>query len=925
MTPERWSKIEELYHAAQEHAPRDRAAFLTAACNGDAELKCEVERLLARDSDGKILDSPASQALAVSPGDKLGPYEIVSRIGAGGMGLVYKAHDPRVNRTVAIKVPSATFSERFQREARAIAALNHPNICTLYDVGQQNGIDFIVMEFVTGKTLDQLAPQKGLRLGETLSLAVQIADALVAAHSAGITHRDLKPTNIMVDEHGTVKVLDFGLAKLAQRADGSDTTQTLGGLTETGAILGTVSYMSPEQAEGKAVDPRTDIFSFGAVLYEMVTGQRAFRGETPMSTISAILRDEPIPLSQLTPEIPHDLEKIVTRCLRKDPERRFQNMADVRVALVELKEESESRPSAKLAAVRPNSRRAWKWMGATAGVVAILSAGFWLLTHRHAAIPQPFLVPVTTDPGYQAQPSFSPDGKQIAFNHSSGRKGDKLGIYVKMLGETQALRLTPTSTVDFLPAWAPDGRRIAFRRGGPEGGIFTASALGGSERKLTSLTTTFQMSWSPDGKWLAISLNSEKEPGIMLIPVDGGEPKRITNPKPPAEHRAPAFSPDGRSLGYANCAGRFSCDVVIQELDSSVSPQGSPRKVTNQGVFILALTWSRNGDSLIYSATQTVGMVPYLWRVGADGRQPSQRLELPGPGAYAPTVSPVGNRLVFYRHIFDPDIWRYQVDGTIAPLIVSTLADYNAQYSPDNLKMVFESSRSGDADEIWIAQADGSNPVQLTNRVGRHQGAPKWSPDGRWIAFDSQGEDGHISIFAVEATGGQPRKITTGPADDFIPSWSRDGKWIYFHSSRNGESQIWRVLFAGGVPEQVTTTGGLASAESVDGQTLYYTKISTGGPLYSRPVHGGPEHQVLPYVSYRAFVPVEQGIYFIGRPEPESFQLEFFQFSSNSSRVLKNIDGRTYMGLSVSADQKNVLFTKLANDSAHLMMIENFQ
>ena len=301
-------------------------------------------------------------------GQQLGSYQILSLLGTGGMGVVYKARDTRLKRSVAIKVlPADQVSDperkrRFIQEARAASALNHPNIITIHDIGSEGGIDFIVMEYVAGKTLDQLIPRKGLRLNETLKLAIQMADALAKAHSAGIIHRDLKPTNVMVTDDGLVKVLDFGLAKLTEVESDEGATRTTQLQTEEGTIVGTVSYMSPEQAEGKKVDARSDIFSFGAVLYEMVTGQKAFQGDSKMSTLTAVLKQEPKPISQLVPAIPRDLEKIINRCLRKDPGRRFQHMDDLKVELEELKEESDSGTLAGTPpAVRP-TQRTWVWV-----------------------------------------------------------------------------------------------------------------------------------------------------------------------------------------------------------------------------------------------------------------------------------------------------------------------------------------------------------------------------------------------------------------------------------------------------------------------------------------------------------------------------------------------------------------------------------
>ena len=866
-------------------------------------------------------------------GSVIGHYEIVEKLGEGGMGVVFKARDTSLNRFVAIKLlPAGKAGDesrirRFTQEARTASALNHPNIVTIHEISSHNGAPFIVMEFVPGKALDRLIPRNGMRLSEVFKIGTQIASALAAAAAAGVIHRDVKPGNVMVTDAGHVKVLDFGLAKLSERAVSADqATATMAAVepSREGAVVGTASYMSPEQAEGKPVDPRSDIFSFGAVLYEMTTGQRAFRGDTAISTLSAILRDEPKPLSQIATGIPRDLEKIINRCLRKDPERRFQNMADVRVALLELKEESES--GSLLEAPPAYSRkRTWVWAGVGAAVLASLAAGLWLVSRQTASIPQQSLVQVTTYPGSEVTPCFSPDGKQIAFSWDGGNDG-KLSIYVKLLGENDALRLTTSPTADVYPTWAPDGKRIAFRRAGSDGGIYTVSALGGTERKLTGLATSGQISWSPDGKWLAISSPTQNDRGIFLLSVEGGEPRRITNPKPPTLDQSPAFALDGHQLAYAACALGPTCDVYVQPLSPGYDPQGAPRQIAHQGTNVLELTWSHNGRSLIYAAWGSSASITHLWQAGIDGREAPKRLEIAGPQASSPSASPTANRLVFSRELLDPDIWRYQADGGIEPLIVSSHAvDDNPQFSPDGSKIAFESARSGEIQEIWVAQADGSKPVQMTNHVGRQQGTPRWSPDGRWIGFDSKGQDGHWSIYIMESTGSTPRRITSESVDESMPFWSRDGKWLYFRSIRTGRSEIWRIPFAGGPQEQVTKNGGFTAYESADGQTLFYTKAFLG-PLYARPLTGGEERELLPYVLLKAFMPVADGIYYIGRrTEGKYYPLAFFRFSDHTSRLLANIDGTVYQGLSVSPDQKTILFSKSVSSGADLMMIENFQ
>src|SRR5215471_6238989 len=355
-------------------------------------------------------------------GRTIGHYEVLEKLGEGGMGVVYKARDVRLNRFVALKLLSSykvadeDRLRRFTQEAHTASALNHPNIVTIHDIGTEGGAAYIVMEYVVGKTLDQLIPRKGMRLAEVLKTAVQAADGLAAAAAAGVIHRDVKPGNVMVTDSGLVKVLDFGLAKLAKRAASPEqVTATIMDAerprTREGTIIGTVSYMSPEQAEGKPLDPRSDIFSFGAVLYEMVTGQRAFRGETSMSTISSILRDDPQPAGQLSADVPRDLDKIIARCLRKDPERRFQTMADVRVALRELKEESES-GKLPMPAAAPAAKPKRVWVFAASAAVLVAAAVYFGLRSRIApvaSIAEPRTVPFTSYTTLQEAPAFSPD------------------------------------------------------------------------------------------------------------------------------------------------------------------------------------------------------------------------------------------------------------------------------------------------------------------------------------------------------------------------------------------------------------------------------------------------------------------------------------------------------------------------------------
>ncbi len=548
-------------------------------------------------------------------GKTLGHYQITEKLGEGGMGVVYRARDTHLDRFAAVKVlPPEKVSDperkrRFIQEARAASALNHPSIITIYDIDQAEGIDFIAMEYVAGKTMDELIPRKGMRLSLALKYAVQIADALARAHGAGIIHRDLKPSNVMVDEHGLVKVLDFGLAKLTEAA--GPEAETAATRTGEGTILGTAAYMSPEQAEGKHIDTRSDIFSFGSMLYEMLTGQRAFRGDTRASTIASILREEPKPVSQVAEGLPRDAEKIVRRCLRKDPEHRFQTMADLRVALEELKEESDSGVLESTGGVKPKPRRKFVWAFGALATLVIATVGVWFVRSRVGTQEAPLTpVPLTSYAGSEYGASFSPDGSQVAFGWN-GEKEDNWDIYIKLVGSEPPFRLTTNKADEGWPAWSPDGRQIAFLRnlGAGKGAVVLISPLGGPERILTEchsfeaefVTGPF-LSWSPDGRALAIVEKTSVEilPSLALYLVETGEkyPLTKTTKDFPADS-CPAFVPDGRSLAFSRWVDLNISDLYLLILSRDLKPVGEPRRLTFQNLPIagigLGFRWKRAG------------------------------------------------------------------------------------------------------------------------------------------------------------------------------------------------------------------------------------------------------------------------------------------------------------------------------------------
>jgi Tol biopolymer transport system component/predicted Ser/Thr protein kinase len=871
-------------------------------------------------------------------GKTISHYKVLEKLGEGGMGEVYKARDTHLDRLVAIKIlptdrnTDAQRRLRFVQEAKAASALNHPNIITVHDAGEADGSVFIAMEYVSGKPLTDLISRKGMGLNEALRYAVQMADALTAAHEAGIIHRDVKPGNVMVTDKGLVKVLDFGLAKLAEQAPpGPDeSTRTLKPATEEGTIVGTVAYMSPEQAEGKRLDARSDIFSFGSVLYEMITGRRAFQGDSKMSTLASIITQEPGPLP---PVVPHDLEKIIGRCLRKDPARRFQTMADLKVTLEELKEDSESGKLAAAGAAPARKRR--RWLLVAAAAIPLLAVTGWLVWRniQGASLPPPRVVPLTTYVGSEAGASFSPDGKYVAF-HWDGETQDNTDIYIKRIDSGDQRRLTTDPARDVSPEWSPDDRYIAFARlQGNLPAIYLTSPLGGQERKLMDICAPidYRTSWSPDGKWLAVT---ECGPGdtnqISLIPVERGEKRSlVSSVRAKVRYGYPAFSPDGRFLAYYSDDGAISGHIYLLELGPDFTPKGQPRRLTADARTYNRIAWEPDGRFVVY------GGAGHLYRQPVSNAAQPQRLELAGAQASGPAISRVGSRLAYTRNlsVTGRDVWKFEVGAPAKIFISSTASDADPQFSPDGKMIAFISDRSGTWD-IWIANQDGTNPLQLTHGEDMPRGSPRWSPDGHRIAFDGATKDGRRDIFVIEAEGGNERRLTSYPTDENVPNWSRDGKRVYFGSKRTGRFEVWRVPAAGGEAVQVTRDGGYAPAESWDGKTLYYTKWGIPG-LFASPVGGGPERRVLERLANWFFFPVKDGVYYLnylaraaeGRPNVLVLEVQFLDVATERSRVVGQFKTTWIGGFGVSPDQKTFLYGGIAPESTgtDLMLIENFR
>jgi serine/threonine protein kinase len=900
-------------------------------------------------------------------GQTLGHFEILEKLGEGGMGVVYKAHDTHLDRLVAIKVLSAERAadldrRRFVQEAKTASSLKHPGIVTIHDITRHEGIDFIVMELVPGRTLDRVIPRHGLAPREALEYGVQIADALAAAHSAGVVHRDLKPANVIVSEHGRVRVLDFGLAKLVGHVslgavDGAPTATHAAPFTEQGAIVGTVAYMSPEQAESKPVDTRTDVFSFGCVLYEMVTGQRAFQRDSAIATLSAILHEEPKPISQLSGRLPPEVERVIARCLRKDPERRWQSMADVKVALQDLKEELDSGSLVATSPAVGRPRRAWPVVAGLAVLITAAAIGAFSWRGRTIAPDLPAAsftaVPLTTYPGREQQATFSPDGSSVAFSWN-GEREDNWDIYVKLIGPGSPQQLTTDVGVDMSPAWSPDGGSIAFVRILPDRAVLIiVPSRGGRERSVLEMRRTRiqvfgqLLSWSPDSRFVAVSASPSDETSnaITAVDVTSGKTSPLTTPPAGAAlDQLPSLSPDGGTLAFVRRSGGQTGELWLQPLSGTFVPIGEPTRIGSAAVFYHGVAWSKDGHDLIVSSGNT-GNVG-LWRIPVQNPGAMQRLSPTSDEWRQPAVSMQQSRLAFTRTTWDENLWRLTLEGAGRPagpavsLMGSTRLEMNAQFSPDGSRIVFESLRSG-TQELWVADADERNALQLTSFGGRRGGAPAWSPDGQSIAFDLRTDDRRADIYVIPARGGEPVRITTDAADDYVPSWSRDGLWIYFGSTRSGRNEIWKVAPGGGEPVQVTQRGGLYAKESVDGLDLYYASTATFPATICRvPVAGGEEVTVVRNLAYYANYSVARdGIYFESSVPGTSVgslamftpfsrpgaTIEFLSFATGRvSRVL-TLDRHAGHGFGVSPDGKTLLFGVVESFAEDLMLIENFR
>ncbi|HEX4578319.1 MAG TPA: protein kinase [Edaphobacter sp.] len=819
--------------------------------------------------------------MALAPGTRLGPHEILSLLGVGGMGEVYRARDTRLERTVAIKILSQLSydparKQRFEREARAISCLNHPNICTLHDIGHQDGMDYLVMECVEGETLAKRLERGPMPVDQVLRVGVQIADALDNAHRSRIVHRDLKPSNIVLTSTGA-KLLDFGLAKpTAALVDVAAMTVTKAEtpVTERGTIVGTFQYMSPEQVEGQELDGRSDIFSLGAVLYEMVTGQRAFEGKSRLSVASAILEKEPAPITTIKPLAPAALDHTIRSCLAKAPDDRWQTARDLSHELKWISE-AGSQTGAPVVGGRNSRAMRERIAWATAGILLCTSAALGIIAlHLKKTAPPPTaaraMIPPPPDnrfPAFENEwflPALSPDGRQIVAPVRDSH--EKYALWLRSLNDAGEGRILPGTEDGGFPFWSPDSRSIGFFAGGK---LKRIDLEGNLVQILADVTTQPRGgTWSPDG--IILYAPGRASP-LYQIPASGGTPRQVTDPdKREQGHRWPVFLADGKhflffvrnqrqpelSGIYAGSLDSKQYHLVVNTTAGPAFAAGDRIVYVRNGVlitqgfdertFVLSgepvplpdhvavfplnssalLSVSPAGEMVYYPASSSPpNAISWYERDGRRGDTLDTAASIVGVA-----LSPDGNRAVASIYNSDglsTDLWNFDLSrGTKTRLTSGPETKQSSIWQPDGQFVLFASGFIGDSANIYRTRSDGSGGVEtVLNSDGAREVPGSFCRDGRYLAYLRTPTDSTTpSIWILPLTGDRkPFPLVQSQFSNFAPAFSPDCKWVAYGSNTTGQNEVYLTNFPDATRRyQVSTQGGIAPHWRGDGKELFY-------------------------------------------------------------------------------------------------------
>ncbi len=776
-------------------------------------------------------------------------YEIVGLLGAGGMGEVYRARDTKLGRDVALKILLPPFSAdadrvtRFGREARLLAALNHQHIGAIYGFEDTGSVPALVLELVEGDTLDTRVRRNPIPVREALGIALQIADALDAAHGAAIIHRDLKPSNIKITPDGVVKVLDFGLGKAreAERPDPKLAMSTVTSLeTVEGVILGTAAYMSPEQARGLPVDKRTDIWAFGCVLFEMLSGSPAFARETATDTMAAVVSGDPR-WTSLPGETPANIRRLLAHCLEKDARRRLHDIADARIEL----EDAMAAP-AEPAPVAPRRwsgvARSALWLGVAAAGVLLWAVSGRFGTPAETSLPETRVVRLTDLPGLEESPAISPDGRSVVF--TAGVNG-KRQLFVRLVaGGAPPVQITRDPVDHEGPRWSPDSTSIVYFSpavaGAVQGNLWEIPALGGPPRRIVNSVGSADVN-PTDGR-LALFRIAEKGIELVTAPMDGSRFDVVAEFASDTYYLYPRWSPDGRWIAFQRG------DSVRFDVFVAPAAGGEPRQLTHDNNMMSGFAWLPDSTGIVYSSSRG-GTMPYLpalglWQVTLRDQQ--VRRLTSGEASYATPDISKGGAILVSRMRLQTDIWKFPIDGLPAENVRSgvrvtrqTGQVLTPTASPRDTEVAFLSDSGGHAN-LWVVNTESGVMRQITHERDPNvaMGVPVWSPDGRAIAFvSSRGNQGWtFGVWLVDPDGSNLRNIAN---PGLGPAWSPDGRWVYY-STRGGAATtdvVLKKVPVDGGPDVTVTTERLRNVIGADGTTLYYS--------FERPLNDGrPEFEI---------------------------------------------------------------------------------